>query len=309
MKKGTIFESISWTSVDLPSKPATIPLMIGSVGTGTPRATIIAGVHGDEGPWGALAIQQVLERKRTQLTGSLQIVFAANPLAVVADKRNSPLDDLDLNRIFPGKDDGSHSERIAAALMPIITDTNVLIDLHGGGSWCVNAFTFSFPGSEKLAALVDVPFVVPIDNREGQLSYYARQAGAKVIAIEMGGRSRDELRWRDRLSASLERILTVSEVLEPVTTDDFEQQAVTVTDLKVLRPSYGGVLIPEVREDSIGHCVPQGTLLGTVVDVGTMATKERLLAPYETTALLLLRPHVTVLEGGAMTYVVGRPGA
>ena len=42
-------------------------------------------------------------------------------------------------------------------------------------------------------------------------------------------------------------------------------------------------------------------------DLHTMNPVETLVAPLPRTALLLLRPHVTVLEGGAMTYVVGVP--
>jgi hypothetical protein len=37
-----------------------------------------------------------------------------------------------------------------------------------------------------------------------------------------------------------------------------------------------------------------------------MEPLEELFAPFDQTALLLIRPHVTVLEGGAMTYVVGK---
>ena len=74
-----------------------------------------------------------------------------------------------------------------------------------------------------------------------------------------------------------------------------------------MRPSVGGVFVPVVREGDVGTVVAEGTLLGVVHDLATMEPVESLRAPFPETALLLIRPHVTVLEGGAMTYVVGRP--
>ncbi|MDQ3398442.1 MAG: M14 family metallopeptidase [Deinococcota bacterium] len=308
MKQSSIFADLNWTSVSLPATATgVVPLKIAQAGTGKPRATLIAGVHGDEGPWGALAIHQLLQQERNRLSGSLQVVFAANPIATMADRRNAPLDELDLNRVFPGHQEGSHTERIAAALMPFISDTDVLVDLHGGGSWCVNAFTFSFPGSEDLAALVDVPFITKLETRPGQLSHYAREAGAKIIAIEMGGKSRDELAWCKRLSQSLERILVASGVFISEGNGAFEHRARAVDGLKVLRPSVGGVFVPVVREDRVGTCVDKATLLGKILDLSTMEVRETFEAPYESTALLLLRPHITAIEGGAMTYVIAKP--
>ena len=57
--------------------------------------------------------------------------------------------DLDLNRAFPGHPSGFHTERLADALtMHALGNTDSVIDLHGGGSWCVNSFAFQFPGDE-----------------------------------------------------------------------------------------------------------------------------------------------------------------
>jgi hypothetical protein len=35
--------------------------------------------------------------------------------------------------------------------------------------------------------------------------------------------------------------------------------------------------------------------------------RETFIAPFSETALLLARPHIGVIEGGAMTYVVAEP--
>ena len=54
--------------------------------------------------------------------------------------------------------------------------------------------------------------------------------------------------------------------------------------------------------------VEKGTLLlGQMLHPATYAVLEEFRAPFESTALLLLRPYLAQLEAGAMTYVVAQP--
>src|SRR5215471_12741112 len=104
-------EAIKWQRIPVGAGAASrqIDLAIGMVGRGKPKALITAGIHGDEGPWGAWAIHKLLDAVSTEdLRGSIRVVPVANPLAMEADLRNAPLDTLDLNRVFPGNADGSH---------------------------------------------------------------------------------------------------------------------------------------------------------------------------------------------------------
>ena len=115
----TLTDIIHWTHVPIPADVAsgTIDLAIGQAGSGHPVGLVMAGVHGDEGPWGAWAIHKFLEQTdAAELAGSLRIVPAANPLAMQADVRYAPPDSIDLYGIFPGNPQGSHSERLAAVL-------------------------------------------------------------------------------------------------------------------------------------------------------------------------------------------------
>lgn len=67
--------------------------------------------------------------------------------------------------------------------------------------------------------------------------------------------------------------------------------------------------MPAVREDRVGTVVDGGTLLGELRDMKTLEVRHEFRAPFPRTAVLLLRPHVSVVEGGAMTYVVAEPEA
>jgi predicted deacylase len=306
----SLFEHISWQRFPLAAGASAgqTVLSIGEVGTKGPTALVTAGIHGDEGPWGAWAIRKLLmNTTREELLGTLRIVPVSNPFAMEADSRNAPLDMLDLNRQFPGDSKGSHTERLAALLTEhALKNVDTAIDLHGGGSWCVNAFAFQMPGGEALARAFGAPFIVSAPDRTVTLTGYARSHGAVVAAVEMGGRSEFEEQWADRIAAGLRRALGIAGVLTP-TDDQAAQQSIRVGPSTVLRPSQGGVIIPELRAGSVGTVVDQGTVLGHLIDPVSQEIVETFTAPFDRTAVMLLRPTMTRIEGGAMTYVVAEP--
>lgn len=305
----TLFNEVKWKDIAISSTSAygTCSLKIGAFGKGTPCATIIAGVHGDEGPWGALVIKYLLDSiESDEIIGSLKIVPVANPLAMESDSRVSPLDNLDLNRVFPGDPNGSHTYRLAAAIVEhSLTGADYVYDLHGGGSWCVNAFGFSFSGSEDMVSSINPPFIVDATEKQGTLSGYSKKKGSKVTAIEMGGRCSHENEWAERIADGIKASLIDLGIIcgeRPRQTDLLPPRKVGPTT--VLRSDEGGIFIPVIKEDVVGTVIKKGTTLGKVVDPVTMDGIQEFVAPFEETAVLLLRPHISVVEGGAMIYVL-----
>jgi predicted deacylase len=304
----TAFNEVKWKDIAISSSAAygTCSLKIGTLGKGTPCATIIAGVHGDEGPWGALVIKYMLDSiESNEIIGSLKIVPVANPLAMESDSRVSPLDDLDLNRVFPGDPNGSHTYRLAAAIVEhSLIGADYVYDLHGGGSWCVNAFGFSFSGSEDMVTAINPPFIVDTPEKQGTLSGYSRKKGSKVSAIEMGGRCSRENDWAERTADGLKASLIDLGVISGEKPQRTDPPARKVGPTTVLRSDEGGIFIPGIREDVVGTVIKKGTTLGKIVDPVTMDDLQEFVAPFEETAVLLLRTHISVVEGGAMIYVL-----
>jgi predicted deacylase len=305
-----LIDAITWKYTPIPAGAAVgqLDLAVGHIGGGGPVGLIVAGIHGDEGPWGAWAIRKLLAMTpTTDLIGTLRIVPVANPFAMAADTRNAPFDTLDLNRVFPGNAAGSHTERLAAVLVEeAVQGAEVVIDLHGGGSWCVNAFVFQMPGGEHLSLAFEAPFIVTAPERDTTLTGYARKHGATVAAVEMGGRSEVEMQWADRIATGLRRALGLAGVLTPAK-DESISRPVPVGPSTVLRPSRGGIFLPQIRTPDVGTIVPGGTVLGQLLDPVTQAVIETFTAPFARTAILLLRPTIARIEGGAMTYVVAQP--
>ena len=116
-------------------EPLAMPAMQISGAHAGPALLVLAAVHGDEyeGIETALRLFRTLDPQ--QVRGTVVMVAAANPLAYAAEARCSPEDGANLARVFPGRLDGSPTERIAYWLTrQLIAKSDFLLDLHSGGS-------------------------------------------------------------------------------------------------------------------------------------------------------------------------------
>lgn len=110
-----------------------IPITVAKNGDG-PTALVTGGNHGDEyeGPLALTALAASIDIK--SITGRVIIVPFMNMPAFVAGARVSPIDAGNMNRSFPGRPDGTATEKIAdyfqRYLLPI---ADVVLDFHSGG--------------------------------------------------------------------------------------------------------------------------------------------------------------------------------
>ncbi|WP_168735694.1 succinylglutamate desuccinylase/aspartoacylase family protein [Cohnella fermenti] len=111
-----------------------IPLLTIEGQAAGPRLLVFAAVHGDEYE-GVETILRLYERlSPEELAGTLVMLPIANPYAYRAGVRISPDDDKNLARVFPGKPDGTVTERLAYELHGLIAGSDFLLDLHSGGT-------------------------------------------------------------------------------------------------------------------------------------------------------------------------------
>src|SRR5687767_6983371 len=110
-----------------------------------PTLALIGGTHGSEvAP--IIALQRVrADIDPAQLKGTLLIVHVANmPSFLGRTIYYSPVDGKNLNRVYPGKADGTSSERIAFAITnEIIQRSDYLVDMHAGdGNESLRPYTY-----------------------------------------------------------------------------------------------------------------------------------------------------------------------
>lgn len=175
-----------------------IPIIVIRNGDG-PNVLLTAGNHGDEyeGQLALMKLCQTLEPDAVR--GRIIMLPSANFPAAIAGLRTSPVDDLNLNRSFPGDPDGRPTEAIAHFIeTELLSISDYAVDLHSGGSSLMY-----LPSS--LARRVQDP---ELDARQQQmltafaapLSYFAvandedrtmlagaERAGVAAIGTELGG--------------------------------------------------------------------------------------------------------------------------
>ncbi|MCY4020511.1 MAG: succinylglutamate desuccinylase/aspartoacylase family protein [Chloroflexi bacterium] len=99
-----------------------------------PTLLVMAGVHGDEYE-GIVAIPRLYEGiQPADLRGRLLALSVCNAPAYASARRGSPIDGLNLARVFPGARDGSITEQIAYWIdEKLLPQADFMIDLHTGG--------------------------------------------------------------------------------------------------------------------------------------------------------------------------------
>ncbi len=110
-----------------------IPICVIKNGEG-PTALLTGANHGDEYE-GPVCLQDLaLELEAEDIRGRVIIVPAVNFPAFQHARRVSPIDQRNLNRVFPGRPDGTPTEKIAdyftRHLVPL---ADVVVDFHSGG--------------------------------------------------------------------------------------------------------------------------------------------------------------------------------
>ncbi len=109
-----------------------IDLPVLEIGSGRPLIGIVGGVHGDE-PESLFVMRELLKRL-DHFSGTLRLLPGVNLFALAFRMRETPFDHEDLNRAFPGKKDGTFTERIAYVLFQEFLDCDLVIDIHGVGN-------------------------------------------------------------------------------------------------------------------------------------------------------------------------------
>ncbi len=212
-----------------------------------------------------------------QLAGTLILVPVANPPAFAAHRRTSPLDGLDLNRIFPGQPDGRPSERLAHCLFAeVLLRTNFLFSMH---SWHATGlalpyveFGHLFPdtaaSSFEAAAACGFNLVRISDWSVGLMTRVANEQGVPGIEVELGGLGVSRSKLRTRYKYHLRRLLQHLGMLDSVRDSPPAPRVVRHFDVKA---PMSGILRSVVE---LGVEVDEGDRLATLYDLNFQPLEE-----------------------------------
>jgi hypothetical protein len=298
--------SIAGGTLDVPARSGdngtTIPVTVINGTAAGPVLALIAGTHGME-----YVPIVALQRMRTaidpkSLKGTVIMVHVANmPSFLGRTIYYSPVDSKNLNRVYPGKPDGTISERIADTITrEVIARATHVIDLHcGDGNESLRPYSYWITTGDprvaqagrEMALAFGLDHIVVDRERPadpGNAIYTSNTAvtrGKPALTTETGGMAivdEPSIELVRRGVAGLMKHLGMrSDGPAPVAKPVFFERN------EVLRAGATGMFYAAVEK---GREVKKGTRLGHITDFHGK-TIEEVLAPFD----------------GHILYVVGTP--
>jgi hypothetical protein len=257
----------------------TIPISVVHGERPGPTLALIAGNHGYEYT-PIVALQRLLPRlDPKQLSGSLILIHVANmPSFLKRTIYYSPVDGKNLNRLYPGKADGSVSERIAYQITrEVIERADYVLDIHCGDGneslrpysyWDVNAGGKEVvEKSKQLALAFGLDRIVmdterPTDPSQSiYCSTTATTRGKPAITIESGGMGATDNESVERIERGVMSVMRHLKIIEGQ--PQMVEHPMFIDRSAVLRSDETGIFYPLVEK---GHTVVKEALMGYVTD-------------------------------------------
>ncbi|MET9508617.1 succinylglutamate desuccinylase/aspartoacylase family protein [Streptomyces flavidovirens] len=261
---------------DLGAITMNIPVTLINGARRGPRIVITAGMHGGEftGVDAATRLSELL--KPDEVSGQVIVCPVANPPAVYDGRLGvSPLDGVNINRVFPGDAEGGPTERLAAWLFAgLVGGADAYIDLHSGG---IDETLHDFigyrltgePGLDEktrhMAHALGIRDVVLGLNAEGGNSHAAAaRHGIPALLVETGDRGERDPAAADRLVDALCGLLGELRVLDRASREP----------LPVREWVWAGAITAETTglwysDVAAGDDVTTGQVIGRITDPAT----------------------------------------
>ena len=296
-----------------------VPLAVGEdlsicknrFGRGGKRICIVTGTHGDEleGQYVIWRLAQILQQNPQRLRGTVDLYPAMNPLGISTMTRGMPLCDLDMNRTFPGNENGSMSEMIAARLIQDLKGADMCIDIHAS-----NIFLREMPQvrinvntAENLVPLakhLNMDFIwihAAATVLESTLAHSLNALDTPTLVVEMGVGMRLTRTYGEQLITGILALMTHmgiwddknAEVKEPIVSSDGH--------VSFVNAGAPGIFIPSVEHAAY---VDEGQVLGVVADPLTGDICQELKSPVSG-LLFTLREYPVVYEGSLIARILG----
>ena len=262
-----------------------------------------------EGQYVCYELNRRIKAEKQYLKGIVDIYPALNPQGIDSITRGIPLFDLDMNRIFPGSQDGAMVEYVAAKIIDDIIGADLCIDIHAS-----NIFLREVPQvrvSEETAAKL-VPYAKHLNVEfvwvhaastvlQSTLAHSLNSRGVPTLVVEMGVGMRMTKTYGEQLVAGIFNLMQqigiwegpVEEVMTPIVSSDHK--------VGFVNANASGFFVSEMKHwEKVG----EGSLIGKIVCPLTGEVLEEVVAPCEG-IIFTLREYPLVYNGSLIARVLG----
>lgn len=259
-------------------------------GEGKPIMAIVGAMRGDEIQQQYICAKMVsvlsdLERKGRIADGqSILVIPSCNPFSMNVSKRFWAMDGTDINRMFPGYDQGETTQRIAAALFEHIK----------GYKYGIQLASFYMPGDfvphvrmlqtgyedVETAQKFGLPFVTirkPLPYDTTLLNYNWQIWGCKAFSLYAGQTNCVEDATSQQSVEAILRFLMKEEVIDyKVKSAGYESVVLDEAELCNVIACRAGVFY---RINSTGNRVQEGDVLAQILNPNDCSVLEEVKAP------------------------------
>ncbi len=275
------------------------------------RICIVSGTHGDEleGQYVCWELIRRINENLDKLDGVLEIYPALNPLGINSMTRGIPQFDLDMNRIFPGNENGTFAEYTAAMVVEDISGADVVIDIHASNIFLkeipqVRINEISQESLVPLAKLVNTDFIWVHSNAtvlEGTLAYSLNTTGTPCLVVEMGVGMRITESYGQQLTDGIINLMhelgmwkgDAPEIRSPIISKDEKVSFVNANE--------SGVFLPTAKHN---EKIKKGEEIGKIINPLTGEILETLLSSIDG-LIFTIREYPVVYEGSLIARILG----
>lgn len=271
---------------------------------------MVTGIHGDEfeGQYICYEIARRLTKNIDMLDGKVDIYPALNPLGLDIAERNIPKANMDLNRMFPGDENGTAIERAVAAVVGDIAGADFCLDVHASDIFVkeIPQVRVSEDFAEKLlpyARLLNADMVwmnATATVHESTLAHSMNMLGVPTLVVEMGVGTRIDISYGNQVIEGIFSLLkelgmwhgTVAQTQYPAISTDGE--------VEFIRSEAVGVFLPSIEHN---HYVKKGDKLGEIVSPLEGKVLDEIVAG-KSGLVFTLREYPFVREGSLLARIL-----
>ena len=254
-------------------------------------------------------LNRIIQENMDFLKGIVEIYPALNPLGVDSISRGIPMFDLDMNRIFPGDENGAVAEHVASRIMEDIAGADLCIDIHAS-----NIFLREIPQARinvntarelvPYARRLNLDFVWihgAATVLESTLAHSLNSIGVPTIVVEMGVGMRVTEEFCHQLTDGIFCVMKDmgvwdGEVItpkEPIISQDGE--------VGFVNAAAPGIFVPCVEH---WRNVQKGEMIGRILNSLDGSVAQKVCAPIHG-MLFTLREYPVVSCGSLIARVLG----
>lgn len=275
------------------------------------RISIVTGTHGDEldGQYICYEIIKKIQMYPEKLKGIVDIYPDVNPLGIDMGSRGIPMFDLDMNRVFPGDNNGAVAEYTAAGLIDDIIGSDFCLDIHSS-----NIFLKEMPqlrmteeNKDKLlpyAKKLNADFIWIYSSKtvlDATLAYSLNNMGVPTLVAEMGVGHRINNEYCQQLIEGIFNLMTELEVWDDAPVNVRNSIVSTEGQVSFISAAGSGIFVSSIN--SMGT-IGMGTHIGDIIEPITGKVIQRI-ESHTDGIIFSLREHPVVYKGALIARVYG----